>query len=177
MQIPACTPDPIHVLSSTPNGVPIQAITPARSELETMAGTSRSRRRTLSYLEESQASSKDEETKLSDELPFPNKFSIKVQKAIDADKVLSVRRELIAELASFYSTLSKYPHQGDYKRMALKVCDQFPDLRDSNPSHYWVCFSNICHFQLRMSTGPRRVTLLHVPEENKVLLVFSNPKH
>lgn len=145
-QIPRSTPDPNLVLSSTLNGVPIQAITPARLELETMAGTSCSEQRALSHLEESQASSKDKGTKLSDELPYLDKFSIKVQEAIDDDKVLSVRRQLIAEVGSFYLTLSKYPQQGDYKRMAVKVCDQFPDLKDSNPSYYWVCFSNICHF-------------------------------
>jgi len=38
-----------------------------------------------------------------------------------------------------------HPLQGNSKRMALAVCDKFPDLRDSNPSSYWVCFLNIYH--------------------------------
>jgi len=49
------------------------------------------------------------------------------------------------DLGSFYYALSKHPLQGDYKRMTLGVCDKFPDLRDSNPSTYWVCFLNIYH--------------------------------
>jgi len=78
-------------------------------------------------------------------LSFLDKFSIRVEEAISSDIILSVRKQLFSGLGSFYYALSKHPLQGDYKRMALAVCDKFPNLRDSNPSSYWVCFLNIYH--------------------------------
>ena len=71
-------------------------------------------------------------------LPFPDRYSIKVEKAIEAGNVLPVRRQLIADLATFYHGLCSEPLQGDYKRMALKACERFPELKDVTGSSYWV---------------------------------------
>ena len=101
-----------------------------------------SKRKALFSQEDSGRSSSAtaEKTRLPDHLPFPDRFSITVEQAISANQVLSVRRQLISDLGAFYFALSKHPLQGDYKRMALLICNKFPDLRDSNPSSYWVCF-------------------------------------
>ena len=71
-------------------------------------------------------------------LPFPDRYSIKVEKAIEAGNVLPVRRQLIADFATFYHGLCSEPLQGDYKRMALKACERFPELKDVTGSSYWV---------------------------------------
>ena len=62
-------------------------------------------------------------TRLPDQLPFPERFSIRTEEAISADKIRSVRRQLVADLGSFYYSLSNHPLQGAYKRMALAVCN------------------------------------------------------
>ncbi|XP_028395728.1 uncharacterized protein LOC114519757, partial [Dendronephthya gigantea] len=71
-------------------------------------------------------------------LPFPERLSIKVEAAINNGSVASERTQLIADIGTFYFGLSHHPRQGDYKRIAILVCERFPELRDSNPSNYWV---------------------------------------
>ncbi len=75
---------------------------------------------------------------LPDPLPFPDNFSVAVQQAISNGSVLPVRRQLINDIGSFYLGLTNHPQQGDYKRMALLICQKFPELRDTSPSSYWV---------------------------------------
>ena len=75
---------------------------------------------------------------LPDHLPFPERFSIRVEKAIRDGNVLSVRSQLIADISTFYYRLASHPQQGDYKRMALLTCEKFPSLKDSDPSKHWV---------------------------------------
>ncbi len=75
---------------------------------------------------------------LPDHLPFPERFSIRVENAIRDGNVLSVRSQLIADISTFYYGLASHPQQGDYKRMALLTCEKFPSLKDSDPSKYWV---------------------------------------
>ena len=82
--------------------------------------------------------------RLPDHLPYPDHFSIRMEEAIASKQVLSVRKQLISDIGAFYFAPSKHPLQGDYKRMALRICDKFPDLRDSCPSSYWVCFVILC---------------------------------
>ena len=72
-------------------------------------------------------------------LPFPDRFSIKVEKAIQDGNVLSMRRSLIAEICTFYSGICSNPQQGDYKRIAIKTCEKFPELKDVTGSRFWVC--------------------------------------
>ena len=140
------TPSPIVVHSSTSNSTePSQSITPTVSALKITTSTACSKRKALFCKEESGGSSTVVKERLPHHLPFPDRFSIRVEEAITSDNILSVRRQLISDVGSFYYALSKHPLQGDYKRMALAVCDKFPDLRDSNPSSYWVCFLNIYH--------------------------------
>lgn len=103
------------------------------------------KRKALFGKEESGGSCTVVKERLPGHLPFPDRFSIRVEEAICNNNILSVRRQLISDLGSFYYALSKHPLQGDYKRMALAVCDKFPDLRDSNPSSYWVCFLYIVY--------------------------------
>jgi hypothetical protein len=74
-------------------------------------------------------------------LPFPERLSIKVEAAISNRSVVSERTQLIADVSTFYYGLSRHPRQGDYKRIAILVCERFPELRDSNPSNYWVSYS------------------------------------
>ena len=66
-------------------------------------------------------------------LPFPSNFSIAVQQAIDKGSVLPVRRQLISDIGLFYFGLTSHPQQGDYKRIALLICEKFPELRDTTP--------------------------------------------
>lgn len=75
-------------------------------------------------------------------LPFPDRFSIKVEKAIESGNVLPVRRQLIADLATFYHGHCSEPLQGDYKKMALKACERFPELKDVTGSSYCVWYNN-----------------------------------
>ena len=81
---------------------------------------------------------KDKNKGISGNLPFPNRFSIRVEKAIEDGNVLPVRRQLIADVGIFYSGICSHPQQGDYKRMAIMICDKFPELKDSNNARYWV---------------------------------------
>lgn len=74
-------------------------------------------------------------------LPFPERLSIKVEAAISNGSVVHERTQLIADVGTFYYGLSRHPRQGDYKRIAILVCERFPELRDSNPSNYWVSYS------------------------------------
>ena len=141
-----CTPSPIVVHSTTSNSTePSQPITSTVSALKTTTITTCSKRKALFCKEESGGSSTVAKERLPGHLPFPDRFSIRVEEAISNHDILSVRRQLICDLGSFYYALSKHPLQGDYKRIALAVCDKFPDLRDSSPSSYWVCFLNIYH--------------------------------
>lgn len=72
-------------------------------------------------------------------LSFPDKFSIRVKSAITAGNVLPVRRQLIADIATFYHGLCSTLRQGDYKRIAMKMCERFPELKeDITDSQYWV---------------------------------------
>ena len=133
-----CTPSLIVVHSSTSSSTePKQPITPTVSALKTTTSTACLKRKAL-FLESGGSSTVVKE-RLPGHLPFPDRFSIRVEEAISSDNILSVRRQLISDLGSFYYALSKHPLQGDYKRMALAIRDKFPDLRDSNPSSYWVC--------------------------------------
>ena len=199
---PACTPSLKSVLSSTPNSVkasnveptvpctpivhsstsnsidPSQPITPTVSASKTTTSTADSKRRALFCKEEYEGSYTVVKTRLPDQLPFPDTgvgFLSELRKPFLLIKVLFVRRQLVADLASFYYALSKHPLQGDYKRMALAVCNKFPDLRDSNPSSYWVSFLNVYHFQFMICTGPRRATLVHVHVESQTISVLSTP--
>lgn len=71
-------------------------------------------------------------------LPFPDNFSGAVQQGIANGSVVPVRRQLINDVGSFYLGLTTHPQQGDYKRMALLICQKFPELRDTSRSSYWV---------------------------------------
>ena len=131
---PACRPSLQFVLSSTSNSiVPNQSITATASALKITTSAAGSKRRALFCKEESEGSST---VVKSDHLPFPDRFSIRIEEAVSADQVLSVRRQIIVDLGSFHYALSKRPLLGDYKRMALAIYNKFPDLRDSNPSSY-----------------------------------------
>ena len=134
---PACRPSLQFVLSSTSNSiVPNQSITATASALKITISAAGSKRRALFCKEESEGSSTVVKTGLPDHLPLPDRFSIRIEEAVSADQVLSVRRQIIVDLGSFHYALSKRPLLGDYKRMALAIYNKFPDLRDSNPSSY-----------------------------------------
>lgn len=77
-------------------------------------------------------------TTLPQNLPFPESFSIRVQLAIKNGSVAPERTQLIADVGIFYYGLSSHPKQGDYKRIAILVCEKFPELRDSSQASYWV---------------------------------------
>lgn len=64
-------------------------------------------------------------------LPFPSKFSMRVETAIESGNVLKVRRQLIADFGMFYIGMCPNPQQGDYKRIAIVICEKFPELKDS----------------------------------------------
>ena len=107
---PACTPSLKFVLSSTPNSVkasnveptvpctpivhsstsnsidPSQPITPTVSASKTTTSTAGSKRRALFCKEEYEGSSTVVKTRLPDQLPFPDRFSIRIEEAISADK-------------------------------------------------------------------------------------------
>ncbi len=69
-------------------------------------------------------------------LPFPDRFSMKVEMAINAGNILPQRKQLIA---TFYYSICSNPLQGDYKCIAIKMCEKFPELKDSTGPRYWVC--------------------------------------
>ena len=75
---------------------------------------------------------------LPDPLPFPDNFSVAVQQAIKSGFVITVRRQLVNDIGSFYMGITSTPQQGDYKRRALLICQKFPELRDTTPSNYCV---------------------------------------
>ncbi|XP_028419230.1 uncharacterized protein LOC114544961 [Dendronephthya gigantea] len=58
--------------------------------------------------------------------------------AIKNGSVAPERTQLIADVGTFYYGLSSHPKQGDYKRIAILVCEKFPELRDFNQASYWV---------------------------------------
>ena len=70
---------------------------------------------------------------LPDHLPFSERFSIRVEKAIRDGNVLSVRSQLIADISTFFHV---FPPTA--RRLALLTCEKFPSLKDSDPSKYWV---------------------------------------
>ena len=70
-------------------------------------------------------------------LPFPKRFSVRVETAISAGNVLPVRRYLIADVGSFYLGLTSHPSPTDYKRVAVLLCEKFPELKDGS-SEFWV---------------------------------------
>ncbi|XP_028415713.1 uncharacterized protein LOC114539287 [Dendronephthya gigantea] len=72
------------------------------------------------------------------DMGFPERFSMKVERAIEEGNILPVRRQLIADIAQFYQGLSNSPQQGDYKRIALKTCEKFPQLKDSTGTNFWA---------------------------------------
>ncbi|CAB4022226.1 Hypothetical predicted protein [Paramuricea clavata] len=72
-------------------------------------------------------------------LPFPDRLSIKVETAIASGNVLSARKQLIAAVGlGFFYDLVTHPQHGDYKRMAIRTCEKFPELKDANSSTFWV---------------------------------------
>lgn len=77
------------------------------------------------------------------DLPIPDRFSIKVEEAISRNEILNARLQLIKDAGNFYYGLCKHPKQGDYGRMAKKLCERFPELKDANADHYWVGVSLI----------------------------------
>ena len=110
--LPQCTPNPIVVYSSTSNSVePSQPITPTVCALKPTTNTGCSKRKALFCKEESGGSSTVAKERLPDQLTFPDRFSIRVEEAISADNILSVRRQLISDLGSFYYALSKHSLQ------------------------------------------------------------------
>ena len=133
------TPSPSsNILPSLPLKQPsASALTPVTHNLC-------SKRKVLFSEEDYGENTPASKARLPDHLPFPDHFSIRVEEAIALNQVLSVRKQLISDIGAFYFALSKHPLQGDYKRMALRICDKFPDLRDSCPSSYWVCFVILC---------------------------------
>ena len=58
-------------------------------------------------------------------LPFPENFSIHVESAIKNGSVAPEQTQLIADVGTFYYGLSTHPKQGDYKRIAILVCQKF----------------------------------------------------
>jgi hypothetical protein len=63
-----------------------------------------------------------------------------VETAIESGNVLKVRRQLIADFGMFYIGMCPNPQQGDYKRIAIVICEKFPELKDSIASRFWVRF-------------------------------------
>ena len=133
------TPSPSNnILPSLPLKQPsASALTPVTHNLC-------SKRKVLFSEEDYGENSPTSKARLPDHLPFPDHFSIRVEEAIASNQVLAVRKQLISDIGAFYFALSKHPLQGDYKRIALRICDKFPDLRDSCPSSYWVSFVILC---------------------------------
>lgn len=72
------------------------------------------------------------------DLPFPGRFSVPVEEAISQKNVLPVRLKLIKDVGAFYYGICKHPKQGDYGRIARKLCDVFPEMRDVSSEKYWV---------------------------------------
>ena len=123
-------------LSSTPSNsppVPDVTLTPSMPEPANEP---------IQLKSEAASTSKPDKTRvgLPLNLPFPDIFSIKVEKAIQGGNVLPMRRSLVAEICAFYSGFCNNPQQGDYKRMAMKTCEKFPELKDLTGSRYWVCY-------------------------------------
>ena len=56
---------------------------------------------------------------------------MRVETAIESGNVLKVRRQLIADFGMFYIGMCPNPQQGDYKRIAIVICEKFPELKDS----------------------------------------------
>lgn len=75
-------------------------------------------------------------------LPFPSRFSRCVENAMEKGSVLPVRTFVIADIGAFFYGMTSHPKQGEYKRMALLTCKKFPELKDSNPTNYWVGHSS-----------------------------------
>lgn len=111
------------------------ALNPVQSVMESvLASSSPCPRTPLSRI----SMNHDGSTGLPKELPFPDCFSIQVEAAIQNNNVLPVRLKLINDISHFYYGICKHPRQGDYKRIARKACDRFPELKDANVERYWV---------------------------------------
>lgn len=87
--------------------------------------------------------STEETSGLPKDLPFPQCFSIAVERAIADNNVQPVRLKLMNDISSFYYGICKHPRQGDYCRIARKVCDRFPELKDVNSDKYWVSSTDL----------------------------------
>lgn len=53
--------------------------------------------------------------KTANHLPFPDQFSLRKEKAISSNQMLSVRKQLISDIGVFCFAFNKHLLQGDYK--------------------------------------------------------------
>ena len=158
---PVWTPSPKPVQSSTPNSIstsnmepslPLRTASPKLIHSNTSNSTepsqplthsttlktstnSRSKRKALFPQEEPEGSFPTvAKTRLPDHLPFPDRFSIRVEEAIT---LLTS-----ALLLCFEQT----PSPGRLQKNGSCNLWQIPELRDSNPSSYWLCLLYIIFF-------------------------------
>ena len=64
-------------------------------------------------------------------------FQKRVETAIEGN-FLPVRKHLISNIGTIYLVLTSHPNHGDYKRMAVLICEKFPELKDASASYFWV---------------------------------------
>ena len=75
-------------------------------------------------------------------VPFPDRWSPRVQAAIDSSRLPEVRKQFITDAGGFYYGMCKHPAQGDYRRIAIALCNKFPVLRDPNDLKFYVSVKN-----------------------------------
>ena len=127
--IPQTTP-PIHKQQQYAPLTPLQHLTPNitindhRSSAEAVQTT-----KPLSSSTPVNGKVKEDSTcGLPKDLLFPERFSIPVEEAISSGNVQPVRLKLMNDVSTFYYSLCKHPRQGDYTRIARKVCERFPEV-------------------------------------------------
>lgn len=79
--------------------------------------------------------------RLPDPCPLPTNFSEATIKAIQTGKLIgNLKLRLTREAASFYYGICPNPTSAEYTTKARTLCDNYPQLKDKDPTtDYWVC--------------------------------------
>lgn len=118
-------------ISPFPEGEPVkEPLSPCHTPPTTSTPTTKRKQKVCG--------SREKGSTLPTHLPFPDRFSIKVENSIANGNVLSARKQLIADIGQFYYGIASHPIHGDYRKMAIRTCERFPELKDSNSPNFWV---------------------------------------
>ena len=82
-------------------------------------------------------------------IQLPSHFSKRVQDSIDSGTLAaeSNRCAFVRECVSYYEAILPYPNEDQYNAICKKIVDNYPCLKDSKTTRYWVRMSNYTDFR------------------------------